>query len=76
MTSPINMQLVTDHLSQGIDSESGEISTLLDNLDPTDQGQVLQLSAKIQSETAMYQLESTLIKSLMDSIKSIINSMK
>ncbi|MCY4031480.1 MAG: hypothetical protein OXF05_05130 [Hyphomicrobiales bacterium] len=67
----LDVSSLTNHLSTGLDQSMQDVASFANEMDPTDPSDLAQMQMKMMRVTTAVQLESALMKSLEDALKSV-----
>lgn len=71
----LDVSSLTNHLASGLDQSMQDVASFANEMDPTDPSDLAQMQMKMMRVTTGVQLESALMKSLEDALKSVTQRM-
>ena len=67
----LDVSSLTNHLASDLDQSMQDVASFANEMDPTDPSDLAQMQMKMMRVTTAVQLESALMKSLEDALKSV-----
>ena len=71
----LDVSSLTSHLASGLDTSMQDVATFANTMDPTSPKDLSMMQMKMMRVTTAVQLESALMKSLEDALKSVTQRM-
>lgn len=68
----LSFDTATDNLSGGIEMLEKKLQTSMENVDPTNLADMIKLQQEVNKLTMLYSVESSVLKSVKDTVQGII----